>query len=130
MKKKSELSLETLEQLGSAKGISTEVIVDIIKESFKFAYTKKLDEEYGIYKSKVSKKNAPKVKLSDALVRTELDLKKGVVICSTIDESMYQIPIPSVFGTGSYHGQSFQLYYVNLGENAKERIDNFLSEKN
>ena len=79
MKKKSELSLETLEQLGSAKGISTEVIVDIIKESFKFAYTKKLDEEYGIYKSKVSKKNAPKVKLSDALVRTELDLKKGVV---------------------------------------------------
>ena len=45
MKKKSELSLETLEQLGSAKGISTEVIVDIIKESFKFAYTKKLDEE-------------------------------------------------------------------------------------
>ncbi|MDY5050139.1 MAG: DUF3089 domain-containing protein [Candidatus Mucispirillum faecigallinarum] len=60
----------------------------------------------------------------------KLDLKKGVVICSTIDESMYQIPIPSVFGTGSYHGQSFQLYYVNLGENAKERIDAFLSEKN
>lgn len=60
----------------------------------------------------------------------KLDLEKGVVICSTIDEAAYQIPIPSVFGTGSYHGQSFQLYYVNLGENAKERIDNFLSEKN
>lgn len=90
MKKKSELSLETLEQLGSAKGISTEVIVDIIKESFKFAYTKKLDEEYGIYKSKVSKKNAPKVKLSDALVRTELDLKK-VLLNYIINLKLYQM---------------------------------------
>ncbi len=58
-----------------------------------------------------------------------LDLDKGVVLCTTIDENKYQIPIPSVFGTGSYHGQSFQLYYVNLGENAKERIDNFMKNK-
>lgn len=59
----------------------------------------------------------------------KIDLKKGIIICSTIDEKKYQIPIPSVFGTGSYHGQIFQLYYVNLGENAKQRIENFINNK-
>lgn len=66
---------------------------------------------------------------SPGIADAEIDLKKGIVICSTIDEQKYQIPIPSVFGTGSYHGQIFQLYYVNLGENAKQRIDNFINNK-
>lgn len=66
---------------------------------------------------------------SPGIADAKIDLEKGVVICSTIDEKKYQIPIPSVFGTSSYHGQSFQLYYVNLGENAKQRIDNFIKNK-
>lgn len=66
---------------------------------------------------------------SPGIADAQIDLKKGILICSTIDEKKYQIPIPAVFGTGSYHGQLFQLYYVNLRENAKQRIDNFIKNK-
>lgn len=72
-KKNSGISLDVLEQIGVSKGIPTEVIIDIISDSFKFAYTKKLENEFNINKNKNTKKGATKVKLNDALVRTDLD---------------------------------------------------------
>lgn len=58
----------------------------------------------------------------------KVDKSLGIVICSTLDES-YEIPFHTVFGTGSYHGQVFQLYYMDLKNNAKKRTDNFLKLK-
>lgn len=75
MKKKELLTL--IDVLGSEKGISSDIVIEAIKDSFKVAYSKKLEDEYSIYKPKGNQKNVNKVKLSDALVRCEIDLKKG-----------------------------------------------------
>lgn len=90
----------------------------------------KKDETYASTEENLGSLNQRTLEItSPGIADAQIDLEKGVVICSTLDEQKYQIPIPSVFGTGSYHGQSFQLYYINLRENAKERIDNFIKNK-
>lgn len=66
--------------------------------------------------------------ISPGIADAKVDKSLGIVICSTLDES-YEIPFHTVFGTGSYHGQLFQMYYVDLGNNAKKRSDNFLKLK-
>ena len=79
------LFLSALEQLGSAKGISSDVIVEAISDSFKIAFTKKLEDEDRIfYKSKKVKDNKKLVankalNLDDALVRCDIDLKLGKI---------------------------------------------------
>lgn len=71
--------LKAVEEMGTEKGISSDVIIDAIQESFQVAYTKKLEEEYSVYKSKASAKQASKVKLNDALIRCEVNLVKGTI---------------------------------------------------
>ena len=79
------LFLSALEQLGSTKGISSDVIVEAISDSFKIAFTKKLEDEDRIfYNSKKVKDNKKLVanktlKLDDALVRCDIDLKLGKI---------------------------------------------------
>ena len=79
------LFLSALEQLGSAKGISSDVIVEAISDSFKIAFTKKLEDEdrifYNSKKVKDNKKLAANktLKLDDALVRCDIDLKLGKI---------------------------------------------------
>ena len=79
------LFLSALEQLGSAKGISSDVIVEAISDSFKIAFTKKLEDEDRIfYNSKKVKDNKKllankTLKLDDALVRCDIDLKLGKI---------------------------------------------------
>ena len=60
--------------------------------------------------------------IADAKVNKKL----GVVICSTADIDTYEIPLPELFGKGSFHGQDFQFYFLNLRENAKVRIKKFV----
>lgn len=60
--------------------------------------------------------------IADAKVNKKL----GVVICSTADVETYEIPLPELFGKGSFHGQDFQFYFLNLRQNAKDRLNNFL----
>lgn len=59
----------------------------------------------------------------------KVDKKAGAVICSTVDEKKYEIPMPELFGHGSYHGQDFQFYYLNLRQNAKDRVEKFFRTK-
>lgn len=56
----------------------------------------------------------------------KVDKKSGMIICSTADPELYEIKLPELFGKGSFHGQDFQFYFLNLRQNAKERIDKFL----
>lgn len=56
----------------------------------------------------------------------KINKKLGVVICSTADAVTYEIKLPELFGRGSFHGQDFQFYFLNLRQNAKDRIDKFL----
>ena len=60
--------------------------------------------------------------IADAKVNKKL----GVVICSTANIDTYEIPLPELFGKGSFHGQDFQFYFLNLRENAKVRIKKFV----
>ena len=55
----------------------------------------------------------------------KINKKSGMIICSTVDTERYEIKLPALFGKGSFHGQDFQFYFLNLRQNAKERIDNF-----
>ncbi len=56
----------------------------------------------------------------------KVDKKAGVIICSSADDETYEIKLPELFGKGSFHGQDFQFYYINLRQNALKRINKFL----
>ena len=56
----------------------------------------------------------------------QIDLERGVVICTTSDEF---VPMPEIFGSASLHGQDYPLYYANIRENAKTRIDAYMKQK-
>ena len=62
--------------------------------------------------------------LVDGFADAQIDMERGVVVCSTADKSLYAIPAPAedLFGPESYHGHDYGLYYANLRENVKTRI--------
>ncbi len=72
--------LKAFEELGSKNGVSREVILDALKEAFKIAVTKKLEDEDRIF-IRPTDKAVKKVetKLNDALVRCDIDLEKGTI---------------------------------------------------
>ncbi len=71
-----------------------------------------LNEETGAYEIKE--------KLADA----QLDTERGVVICTT-EEAEY-ITAEALFGPASLHNNDYALYYENLRENVKARVESFL----
>lgn len=54
-----------------------------------------------------------------------IDTTKGVVVCSTADESTMKLG----FGPGIFHSYDFPFYYYNLRANAAERIAKFLGKR-
>ena len=83
-KKEQKLFLEAVKAFEQEKGISSEILLDALKESFKFAFQKKIEKE-NFFDKKTGKslikvdKNAPK--LPDALVRVDIDLDKAKIKC-------------------------------------------------
>lgn len=67
--------------------------------------------------------------ISPGIADAKVDKKSGDIICSTVNVELYEIKLPELFGRGSFHGQDFQFYFLNLRQNAKERIDKFLYSK-
>lgn len=57
--------------------------------------------------------------LNDAQVNTE----RGVVICTT---SSQFVPLSNLFGEESLHGVDFDLYFENIRQNVKVRVDAYL----
>ena len=83
-KKEQKLFLEAVKAFEQEKGISSEILLDALNESFKFAFQKKIKKE-NFFDKKTGKslikvdKNAPK--LPDALVRVDIDLDKARIKC-------------------------------------------------
>ena len=83
-KKEQKLFLEAVKAFEQEKGISSEILLDALKESFKFAFQKKIEKE-NFFDKKTGKslikvdKNAQK--LPDALVRVDIDLDKARIKC-------------------------------------------------
>ncbi len=77
--------IEGFTSLGNEKGISNENLQQILADSFKVAFAKKIEDEYRFdkkpTKSGSSSKNKDTVKLPDALIRAEVDLNKAKVNC-------------------------------------------------
>jgi len=61
-----------------------------------------------------------------AYADARIDLKKGVLICSSVDENALIFP---KLGLGVYHVWDYSLYYYNLRENAERRVSRFLAGK-
>ena len=74
-----------------------------------------LNEETGAYEIKK--------KIADA----QLDTGRGVVICTT--EEVEYTTVEVLFGPASLHNNDYALYYENLRENVKARVENFLKYK-
>lgn len=58
-------------------------------------------------------------KVADA----QLDLERGVVICTT--DQVTFTTAGSLFGPESFHNNDYALYYENLRENIKQRVENY-----
>ena len=73
--------LEYVELVESEMGISKEILADALAESFKFAFAKKIEDEYRVDKRnfKASMKNKEGIKLPDALIRADVNLEKGKI---------------------------------------------------
>ena len=73
--------LKALQEMSEEKGIDSDTIVRIIKESFAATISKKLENEYSLHPTYAFNRNKniqkDEVKLSPALVRCEIDLNKG-----------------------------------------------------
>lgn len=74
-----------------------------------------LNEETGSYEIKMG--------IADA----KLDTGRGVVICTT-DQVEYTTAA-ELFGKASLHNNDYALYYENLRENVKVRVEQFLEKK-
>lgn len=57
----------------------------------------------------------------------QIDLKRGVLVCSTVDVEKYS-PGNQVFGKGVFHHFDYQFYYYNIRENAENRTRIFLNK--
>ena len=77
--------LETIKEMGTSKGVGSEVLLDALKESFRITFAKKIEDEYKIDKRVNVKatQNKDKVinKLPDALIRVDIDLNKAKINC-------------------------------------------------
>ena len=74
-----------------------------------------LNEETGTYEIKK--------KIADA----QLDTERGVVICTT--EDVEYTSAGELFGPASLHNNDYALYYENVRENVKARVERFLKNR-
>ena len=54
----------------------------------------------------------------------QIDLNRGVVVCSSVDPKHYAVPAPAdiLFGPECYHAFDYGFYYMNLRQNVADRI--------
>ncbi|MBQ7568246.1 DUF3089 domain-containing protein [bacterium] len=69
-----------------------------------------------------------KARREEGFADAQLDLKRGVVVCRSADPNVWAVKHKDMFGPQSYHSWDYGFYYENIRQNAKLRIDNFLSQ--
>jgi hypothetical protein len=62
-----------------------------------------------------------------AFADARVDLTKGVLVCSSVDENALYQPASNM-GLGVYHSWDFPFYYFNIRENAERRANAFLGK--
>lgn len=64
-----------------------------------------------------------KYELGDGIGDAQIDMDRGVVVCTTNDD---YIEYEEIFGPQSLHTNDYTLYYVNLKKNVADRVENYL----
>ncbi|HJJ31007.1 MAG TPA: DUF3089 domain-containing protein, partial [Methanocorpusculum sp.] len=71
------------------------------------------------------------ITLQPGLHDAQVNNDRGVLICTTDNASVMPYEISGgTLGDKSLHGEDYAIYYANIAENGKKRIDAFLAEKN
>ena len=60
------------------------------------------------------------------LADARVDITRGVVICSSVDEGKFST---SAYPRGVYHSFDFPFYYYNIRENAANRIQHYIYKR-
>ena len=83
----------------------------------------KLDETPASVEENIGSLNHNGV-LVEGFADAQIDLNRGVVVCSSADPKYYAVPAPgdSLFGPESYHAYDYGFYYMNLRQNVTDRI--------
>lgn len=68
--------------------------------------------------------------LVEGFADAQVDLARGVVVCSSVDPKLYAIPAPAnvLFGPECYHAYDYGFYYMNLRQNVTDRIAAWFSK--
>ncbi len=80
------------------------------------------DENLG---SRILNKDTGSYEIKKGIADAKLDTERGVVVCTT-KEVEYTSATTNLFGPESLHGNDYALYYENLRENIKKRVENYL----
>ncbi len=78
------------------------------------------DENLG---SRMLNEDTGSYEIKQGIADAQLDTERGVVICTT--NKVEYIPATEIFGPESLHGNDYALYYENLRENIKTRVENY-----
>lgn len=66
-------------------------------------------------------------KVVEGFADARIDVERGSVIVESVDPEIYSNGAEALFGPQSYHGQDYDFFYMNIRENAEDRIEAFLS---
>lgn len=117
--------LGALEEMTETNGISQDVVIDAIKEAFTVAWTKKLEDSYNINKNQrvIKSKNKDGEKLSDALIKCDIDLKKGTINLARQWNVLNDDDINDDFIEISTEDERAKAQHLNAGDIYEENID-------
>ncbi len=67
--------------------------------------------------------------LQPGIADAAIDLKRGAVVCATVPSALYasDASLSPLFGPDSYHSYDYGFYYANIRENARLRVEKWLS---
>lgn len=65
--------------------------------------------------------------IGEGIADARIDMKRGTVICTSVDTDTYATKTGSLFGPESYHGWDYRFYYANIQENVAVRLKAYLS---
>ena len=60
--------------------------------------------------------------LEQGLADAKVDTARGVVVCSSVDPTLYRMAFGEAFGPESFHYYDYSLYYVSLRMNVATRV--------
>ena len=88
----------------------------------------RLDDTYASAEENLGSMNL-EGEMLEHLADARVDTERGVVICESVDETIYAQAATNAFGPESYHNYDYGFYYMNLRQNVADRIEAFWASR-